>query len=52
MDVRETDLKGVLLINPPTLFEDFRGAYVETYNRRVYRESGIDVDFIQDDISV
>lgn len=52
MEVRESDLKGVLLLKPPTLFEDFRGAYVETYNRRIYRESGIDVDFIQDDISV
>lgn len=52
MEVRETDLKGVLLLKPPTVFEDFRGSYVETYNRRLYRESGIDVDFIQDDISV
>lgn len=52
MEVRETDLKGVLLLKPPTLYEDFRGSYVETYNRRIYRDSGIDVDFIQDDISV
>ncbi len=52
MEVRDTELKGVLALKPPTLFEDFRGSYVETYNRRIYRESGIDVDFIQDDISV
>ena len=52
MEVRDTELKGVLLLKPPTLYEDFRGSYVETYNRRIYRESGIDVDFIQDDISV
>ena len=52
MEIRDTDLKGVLLVEPPTLFEDFRGAYVETYNRRIYRECGIDVDFVQDDISV
>ena len=45
MEIRDTDLKGVLLIKPPTIFEDFRGAYVETYNRQIYRESGIDIDF-------
>ncbi len=52
MEIRETRLRGVHLITPPTIFEDFRGAYVETYNRRIYRASGIDLDFVQDDISV
>ena len=52
MRVRECSLEGVLVIEPPTVFEDFRGAYIETYNRRLYREAGIDVDFVQDDISV
>lgn len=52
MDVRKTDLKGVLLITPPTIFEDFRGQYVEIYNRLLYNEAGITVDFIQDDISL
>ena len=27
MDVRTTSLDGVLLITPPTIFEDFRGSY-------------------------
>lgn len=46
-----TSLSGVFLYKPPTNFEDFRGTYVETYNRRIYCEAGIDQDFIQDDIS-
>lgn len=46
------DLPGVLLIRPPTVFEDWRGHYVELYNRQLYREAGIDVDFVQDDFSV
>ena len=29
------------------MFEDFRGQYVELYNRELYRQIGIDVDFIQ-----
>jgi dTDP-4-dehydrorhamnose 3,5-epimerase len=52
MQVETTKLEGVLLIRPPTVFEDFRGTYVETYNERLYRDTGIDVTFVQDDISV
>lgn len=52
MRVQQTSLDGVLVVEPPTVFEDFRGAYIETYNRRLYREAGIDIDFVQDDISV
>lgn len=52
MDVKKTELDGVLLITPPTVFEDFRGTYVELYNEDLYKRSGITVDFIQDDISV
>lgn len=52
MEVKKTKLDGVLLIKPPTVFEDFRGTYVELYNEELYKESGIAVNFIQDDISV
>jgi dTDP-4-dehydrorhamnose 3,5-epimerase len=51
MEVRKTNLKGVLQIKLD-VFEDFRGEYVETYNEALYAENGIDVKFIQDDISV
>jgi dTDP-4-dehydrorhamnose 3,5-epimerase len=52
MEVNKTKLDGVLLIKPPTVFEDFRGTYVELYNEELYKESGVAVNFIQDDISV
>lgn len=52
LNVSKTRLDGVLLITPPTIFNDFRGSYVETYNEEQYNAVGIDVDFIQDDISV
>ena len=52
MEASKTSLDGVLLITPPTVFEDFRGSYIETYNRKLYQEAGITIDFVQDDISV
>ncbi len=52
MEVTKGKLDGVVVIKPPTIFEDFRGTYVETYNQEIYREAGITVDFVQDDISV
>ena len=50
--VSKTSLDGVLVITPPTVFKDFRGTYIETYNRELYQETGITVDFVQDDISI
>lgn len=52
MKVEKTELDGVLLITPPTIHEDFRGQYIELYNKDLYKAAGITVDFIQDDISV
>ena len=52
MEVKRTKLTGVLTIKPPTLFEDFRGTYVELYNEDLYTDAGIKVKFVQDDISV
>lgn len=49
--VELTKLDGVLLIKP-SIFKDHRGQYVEIYNEDLYRKSGIDVKFLQDDISV
>ena len=51
MKVENTDLDGVLLISPTTNFEDFRGQYIETYNKKEYAKNGILIDFIQDDFS-
>ncbi len=52
LEIKKTKLDGVRLITPPTIFNDFRGSYVETYNEKLYSEAGIDIVFIQDDISV
>lgn len=39
------------MIVPPTNFEDFRGSYVELYNKELFHRAGITQEFIQDDIS-
>ena len=51
LKVEKTSLEGPLLITPPTNFEDFRGSYVELYNEEIFKAAGIDVEFVQDDIS-
>lgn len=51
LQLQDTNLESVKLITPPTNFEDFRGSYVELYNERIYKDAGIDVKFLQDDIS-
>ena len=51
IEVLGTRLEEVKLIKP-SIFKDHRGEYVETYNEDLYKEKGIDVKFIQDDISV
>lgn len=47
----KTNLKGVSLIESDT-YEDFRGEFIETYNEQLYKENGIEIKFVQDDISV
>ena len=51
IEVSKTDLYGVLIIKP-YVFEDYRGEYIETYNESLYKKKGINIKFIQDDISV
>lgn len=51
MKTFKTRLEGVLLIQPE-IFYDHRGEYVEIYNEEEYKQKGIDIKFIQDDISV
>ena len=40
-----------LYIIEPTVFGDSRGFFMETYNKREFRELGIDLDFVQDNHS-
>ncbi len=46
---KDGKLEGLKIITPPTVFDDFRGDYVEIYNREIYHEAGITIDFKQDD---
>lgn len=50
MKVSATDLPGVLLIEP-VVHRDSRGFFVEAYQRERYYQSGIEVDFVQDNHS-
>ena len=38
LNITQTKLSGVLLIKPPTIFEDFRGSYIELYNEEIYKK--------------
>ncbi|MCB1075427.1 MAG: dTDP-4-dehydrorhamnose 3,5-epimerase family protein [Simkania sp.] len=49
LTVQKTPLEGVLLITPPTIFDDFRGDFVEIYNQELYQNAGITAEFVQDD---
>ncbi len=40
-----------LWVITPTVFEDFRGKYIETYNEEIYKSALPKVNFVQDDIS-
>lgn len=51
MLVRETALPGVLVIEP-RVFEDNRGYFSETWNRKRFAAAGIDIDFVQDNHSL
>lgn len=37
-----------LLIFEPTVFEDNRGYFYESYNQKVFSEQGIEINFVQD----
>lgn len=50
MKVTKTKIGGLLVIEPD-IFGDERGFFVETYNKERYQENGIDVEFVQDNLS-
>lgn len=47
----ETKLDGVFILEP-NVFGDARGFFMESYNRRAFREIGIALDFVQDNHSL
>lgn len=50
MKFTEMDIPGLILIEP-RVYEDSRGYFLESYNERIFRKSGISADFVQDNIS-
>ena len=51
MKVIRTEIAEVLILEPK-VFGDERGFFLESYNRKVFREAtGLDVDFVQDNHS-
>jgi dTDP-4-dehydrorhamnose 3,5-epimerase len=50
MKILQTDLEGVLIVEP-TVFSDGRGFFWESYHKTRYRELGIAVEFVQDNLS-
>jgi dTDP-4-dehydrorhamnose 3,5-epimerase len=50
MDVFEGDLPGVRIIEPD-VYSDDRGSFMETWNARDYGKLGLDVTFVQDNLS-
>lgn len=47
IDVRALSIPEVKLLEPHK-FGDARGFFSETYNKRVFAEAGIDIEFVQD----
>ena len=50
MKIIRTDLEGVLIVEP-IVFGDDRGHFIETYHKLKYRELGILIEFVQDNLS-
>lgn len=47
---QDTGIEGLYVIKP-TVFEDNRGFFMETYNKNDFKEIGIDTEFVQDNQS-
>ena len=50
MNIKKTLFKGVYIIEPD-VFQDHRGFFIESYNKSLLLQEGIDIDFIQDNHS-
>lgn len=50
MNIREASIKDVFLIEPK-VFKDDRGYFFESFKQNVFQQRGLNVDFIQDNIS-
>lgn len=51
MNIKETHLSGLLIIQPK-VFPDERGYFFESFNAKTLKNQGLDVSFVQDNISM
>lgn len=51
MEVIETELKGLFVLKP-RVFEDERGYFFESYNQNLFKQAGLNLDFVQDNQSL
>jgi dTDP-4-dehydrorhamnose 3,5-epimerase len=51
MEVIETKLKGLYVLKPK-VFEDARGYFFESYNANLFKDAGLNLDFVQDNQSL
>jgi len=50
MQIEKTPIDGVRIVEPD-IYRDRRGYFLETHQCRRYEQMGIDVDFVQDNVS-
>ena len=50
MEFRETELEGLIEVQPK-VFHDDRGFFLESYREDLFKEAGINTDFVQDNTS-
>jgi dTDP-4-dehydrorhamnose 3,5-epimerase len=50
LKINTTSIPDVLIIEPQ-VFQDERGFFLESYQKKKFKEAGIDVDFVQDNHS-
>jgi dTDP-4-dehydrorhamnose 3,5-epimerase len=50
MKVNQTSIEGLLLIENK-IFADQRGFFLEAYNKQTYKNNGLFMDFVQDNVS-
>lgn len=50
MKFTETELNGVIIVEP-TVYGDHRGWFMETYSNVMFKEEGINLNFVQDNQS-
>jgi len=50
LEIRETELPGVLLVTP-SVFRDERGFFLEWFNEAAFADAGLDAHFVQDNHS-